>query len=102
FTRQATDKAGNVKPITVTVNVDTQKPHVTMAPRAKTSRMPAPSHVAVTGSVPSISPATVKVNGQTATVAADGTWWATVDLTSQTSPAPITAVGTDTLGRTRS
>ncbi|HKS23398.1 MAG TPA: Ig-like domain-containing protein [Thermoanaerobaculia bacterium] len=102
FTRQATDKAGNVKPITVTVNVDTQKPHVTIASPADNSPVSDPSHVAVTGSVTSISPATVKVNGQTATVAADGTWSATVDLTSQTSPATITAVATNAVGATGS
>src|ERR1051326_8179388 len=101
-TREAVDKAGNHKPITVTVNIDTQDPQIAITSPADNSVVGDPSHVVVTGTVSDISPLTVKVNGQAATIAADGTYQATLDLTGSASPVTITAVATDAVNRTAS
>src|SRR5205823_6423865 len=101
-TRQATDKAGNVKPVTVIVNIDTQNPQIAITAPADNSVASDPSHVAVAGTVSDTSPVTVKVNGQPATIAADGTYQATIDLTGAASPATITAVATDAVNNTAS
>src|SRR5213075_230587 len=89
-------------PASVTVNIDTQNPLITLTSPANNSIVANPSQVVVTGTVSDISPVTVKVNGQTAAVAADGTWQATIDLTGAASPATITAVATDAVNNTAS
>src|SRR4029079_15877366 len=66
------------------------------------SVVPDPTHVAVLGTVSDVSPVTVTVNGQPATVGADGAWQVTLDLSGIASPVTITAAATNAVDNTAS
>jgi len=95
------DIAGNTGTATINVILDNIAPHVAITSPANNAVVSAdPAHVAVAGTASDdqTSVTGVKVNGQSATLNADGTWTIVLDLSGGSSPATITAVATDAAG----
>jgi RHS repeat-associated protein len=87
----------------ITRSIDDAQPQVAITSPADNSVAANPAAVLIKGTVSDAQTAvTVKVNGQTATVADDGTWQITLNLSSGTSPVTVTAVATDGAGNTAS
>ncbi|MGH9422532.1 MAG: Ig-like domain-containing protein, partial [Thermoanaerobaculia bacterium] len=85
----------------VTRAIDDLPPHVAIISPADNSVAADPAHVLVRGTVSDAeTDVAVSVNGQAATIAADGTWQITLNLSSGTSPVTVTAIATDTGGTT--
>jgi RHS repeat-associated protein len=82
----------------VTRAIDDVAPRVTINQPSEGAVVSDPAHVLVKGTAfDDETPVSVQVNGQNVTVAADGTFQVTLDLTGA-SPATITAVATDLAG----
>jgi RHS repeat-associated protein len=97
FANQVTISGGTSH---VTRAIDDLQPSIAITQPAPGTIVPDPAHVLVKGTAADAEgPVTVVVNGQSAAVAADGTWQITVNLTSTTT---ITAVATDVAGNTSS
>jgi len=85
----------------VTRAIDDIQPHVTITSPADNSVAADPAHVLVKGTASDTeTDVAVSVNGQAATVAADGTWQITLNLSAGASPATVSAVVTDVGGNT--
>ena len=83
----------------ITRSIDDVAPRVTITSPADNSLASDPAHVLVKGTVADDqTDVGVKVNGQTATIAADDTWQITLDLSSSASPVTVSAVATDAAG----
>jgi large repetitive protein len=98
ITATCTDPAGNNGSATMTVIFDNTPPKVSITSPVNGAIVSDIAHVAVTGSASDAETAvTVTVNGQNVSVASDGTFQTTVDLTGK-SPATIIATATDSAG----
>jgi hypothetical protein len=76
--------------------IDDVPPRITITSPLNGAAVPNPRQVLVKGTVADDETAVaVRVNGQAATVAANGTWQVTLDLSAAPSPASITATATD-------
>lgn len=85
----------------MTAAIDDIPPQVAITSPADNSGTSDPAHLVVRGTVSDgQSDVSVKVNGQTATIAADGTWQITLNISGSPSPVTITAVATDIGGTT--
>ena len=97
------DIAGNIGTATINIVLDNIQPHVAITSPANNAVVSAdPAHVVVSGTAgdDQTSVTGVKVNDRSATLNADGTWTITLDLSTGSSPATITAVATDAAGNT--
>ncbi|MEO8033966.1 MAG: Ig-like domain-containing protein [Acidobacteriota bacterium] len=87
----------------VTRTSDDRAPQITITAPTAGATVPDPAHVLVKGTVTDGETAvTVQVNGQTAAIAADGSYQVTLDLSGKPSPVLITAIATDAAGNTAS
>lgn len=85
----------------LTRTIDDVAPHIAITSPPDGSAVADPAHVVVTGTVSDgETDVSAAVNGQTVTIAADGTWQITLNLSSGTSPVTVTAVATDAGGNT--
>ncbi|MBV9186747.1 MAG: Ig-like domain-containing protein [Acidobacteria bacterium] len=94
------DIADNSGTATITLNLDDIKPHVAITSPANNATVPDPTHVVINGTASDdqTAVASIQVNGHPATLAADGTWTITLDLSTATSPIDVTAIATDAAG----
>jgi RHS repeat-associated protein len=94
------DVADNSGTATITLNLDDIKPHAVITSPANNATVPDPQHVVISGTASDdqTAVASIQVNGHPATLAADGTWTITLDLSSGTSPIDVTAIATDAAG----
>jgi RHS repeat-associated protein len=87
----------------VTRSIDDVAPSVSITSPANGAGVSDPSQVVVRGTVSDAqTDVTVAVNGQAATIAADGGWQVTLNLTGSASPATVSAVATDAAGNSSS
>lgn len=87
----------------VTRILDDGLPRVTITSPADGAGMSDPQHVLVKGTAADDeTDVSLSVNGHNVSVAADGTWQTTLDLSSAVSPATVTATATDGVGNTAS
>jgi RHS repeat-associated protein len=85
----------------VTRTIDDVAPRVAITSPADNSGTSDPAHVLVKGTVADDqTDVSVKVNGQPAAIASDGTWQITLDLSGGASPVTVSAVATDAAGNT--
>ena len=83
----------------VTRSIDDVTPSVAITSPANGAGVSDASQVVVRGTVSDAqTDVTVAVNGQAATIAADGTWQVTLNLSGSASPATVSAVATDAAG----
>jgi RHS repeat-associated protein len=83
----------------VTRTIDDVAPRVAITSPADNSGTSDPAHVLVKGTVADDqTDVSVKVNGQPAAIASDGTWQVTLDLSGGASPVTVSAVATDAAG----
>jgi RHS repeat-associated protein len=94
------DVADNSGTATITLNLDDIKPHVAITSPANNATVPDPKKVVISGTASDdqTAVASIQVNGNPATVAADGTWTITLDLSAAASPIDVTVVATDVAG----
>src|SRR6185369_14701036 len=98
FANQVTISGGTAH---ITRAVDDVPPTVAITSPANNSGTSDPAHVVIKGTSSDDQTATsVTVNGKPATVAADGTWQITLDLSGTPSPATVTAIAADVAGNT--
>jgi len=95
--KDVADNSGTAK---ITLNLDDIKPHVAITSPANNATVPDPKKVVISGTASDdqTSVANVQVNGNPATLNADGTWTITLDLSAATSPIDVTATATDAAG----
>jgi RHS repeat-associated protein len=84
----------------VTRTIDDVAPQLTITSPASNAVISDLTHVVVKGTASDDTEVAVQVNGQPATVAADGTFEVTLNLTGAASPVTISAVATDASGNT--
>lgn len=94
------DVADNSGTATITLKLDDIAPHVAITSPANNATVPDPKKVVISGTASDdqTAAAGVQVNGNAATLATDGTWTITLDLSAATSPIDVTAVATDVAG----
>jgi hypothetical protein len=85
-------------PSHVTRAIDDVKPQVSITSPADNSLAADPAHVLVKGTVTDETDVSLKVNDQPVTIAADGTWQITLNLSNVPSPVAVTATATDVAG----
>jgi|GEM_PF-4371049 len=79
---------------TITLNLDDIKPHVAITSPANNATVPDPQHVVISGTASDeqTAVASIQVNGNPATIATDGTWTITLDLSAAPSPIALKTV----------
>jgi len=94
------DVADNSGTATITLNLDNLPPHVAITSPANNATVPDPKNVVISGTTSDdqTSVAGVDVNGKPATLATNGNWTITLDLSAAASPIDVTAVATDVAG----
>ncbi|HEV2720819.1 MAG TPA: Ig-like domain-containing protein, partial [Thermoanaerobaculia bacterium] len=94
------DVADNSGSAHITLNLDDIAPHVAITAPANNAIVPDPKHVVVSGTAADDQTAVsnVQVNGTAATLNADGTWTATLDLSGGSATVDVNAIATDVAG----